>query len=678
MAQCEPCPILVVGDVTADWMVAEAGSWTPNLQAAYRWQQSGQSAFLSVQAGGAALLAALVRNAAPEQVVHGPAIPAYELANPQSGAFPKSFSRWQQRPCGPKRPELVWRMHEFLGLRGAVSLSSSLPAVDGPVGTIVIDDAALGFRSQETPWPEHLAEAAGSPAIIHKMAAPLCTGPLWEALIARHADRLTIYVSLGDFRRSDASIGQALSWEQLAGDIVRAVSGHPDLSRARRVVVSVGYAGAVVVERDRPATLVFDPDVQEGDWESRHPGLASGLGTCIAAALAIASAESDEDRGAAAAVARGLAAGRAAHIAGYLTPESGDSLEFPLQAASAALQAAAAESAPFAMAPIDPAPGWQLLPVRTAADYRNLAEAIVLDGKVDAFGGLPIERMGNWMSIDRTEIESVRSLRNITNQYLNHTNRARPLSLAVFGAPGSGKSFAVKQMAREWSSSGVRIDVLEFNVAQFGTPEDLGRALQRVRDSAVQQVLPLVFWDEFDSPFGGREYGWLARFLAPMQDGIFLDDGQARPIGQAIFVFAGGTQATLAGFVDAAVAVPGSKATDFLSRLRGHIDVLGPNPRDSADLASILRRALLLRSVIAQRAPHLQHGAGVSIDPGVLRAFLEVPRYVHGARSMEAIVEMSALAGRLRFERAALPARHQLAMHVDADAFVTLAQATTT
>lgn len=196
------------------------------------------------------------------------------------------------------------------------------------------------------------------------------------------------------------------------------------------------------------------------------------------------------------------------------------------------------------MAPIDPAPGWQLLPVRTAADYRNLAEAIVLDGKVDAFGGLPIERMGNWMSIDRTEIESVRSLRNITNQYLNHTNRARPLSLAVFGAPGSGKSFAVKQMAREWSSSGVRIDVLEFNVAQFGTPEDLGRALQRVRDSAVQQVLPLVFWDEFDSPFGGREYGWLARFLAPMQDGIFLDDGQARPIGQAIFVFAGGTQAT--------------------------------------------------------------------------------------------------------------------------------------
>ena len=193
-----------------------------------------------------------------------------------------------------------------------------------------------------------------------------------------------------------------------------------------------------------------------------------------------------------------------------------------------------------------------------------------------------------------------------------------------------------------------------------------------MRDSAVQQSLPLVFWDEFDCPFGAREFGWLPRFLAPMQDGLFLEDGQMRPIGQAVFVFAGGTEPTLAKFADAAVAVPGSKATDFLSRLRGHVDVLGPNPSDGNDFGYILRRALLLRSVVAQRAPHLTNGVGVNIDPAVLRAFLDVSSYVHGARSMEAIVEMSALAGRLRFERSSLPARHQLAMHVDADQFAAL------
>ena len=62
------------------------------------------------------------------------------------------------------------------------------------------------------------------------------------------------------------------------------------------------------------------------------------------------------------------------------------------------------------------------------------------------------------------------------------------------------------------------------------------------------------------------------------------------------------------------------------------------------------------------------------IDPGIANAFLSVGRYVHGARSMEAIIEMSALSGRARFTRSALPAAHQLALHVDADEFLGLGE----
>lgn len=62
----------------------------------------------------------------------------------------------------------------------------------------------------------------------------------------------------------------------------------------------------------------------------------------------------------------------------------------------------------------------------------------------------------------------------------------------------------------------------------------------------------------------------------------------------------------------------------------------------------------------------------LEIDDGVLRAFLAVEDYIHGARSMQAIVEMSTLSGKPRFERSSLPARRQLALHVDAGRFLEL------
>jgi hypothetical protein len=83
----------------------------------------------------------------------------------------------------------------------------------------------------------------------------------------------------------------------------------------------------------------------------------------------------------------------------------------------------------------------------------------------------------------------------------------------------------------------------------------------------------------------------------------------------------------------------------------------------------------LLRALLRLRAPGLLNGERLDIDPGVLRGFLDVTTYVHGARSMESIVDMSALSGRLRYERSALPPRHQLGLHVDPDEFLALVHA---
>jgi hypothetical protein len=105
--------------------------------------------------------------------------------------------------------------------------------------------------------------------------------------------------------------------------------------------------------------------------------------------------------------------------------------------------------------------------------------------------------------------------------------------------------------------------------------------------------------------------------------------------------------------------------------------ILGPNSAGPDDHTFVLRRATLLRDLLRGKTPRFFEGDRLIIDSGALRAFLDVPTYVHGARSMEAIVDMSALTGSVRYAHPALPARHQLSLHVDADAFLDLVRRTT-
>jgi hypothetical protein len=167
-----------------------------------------------------------------------------------------------------------------------------------------------------------------------------------------------------------------------------------------------------------------------------------------------------------------------------------------------------------------------------------------------------------------------------------------------------------------------------------------------------------------------------------MQDGAFQQGQILHPIGKAIFVFAGGTSVRLADFAgnktdDFRLA----KGPDFASRLKGHVDIVGPDPRGGdpeADPYYRIRRAILLRSMLLRDRPGLFERNGkaarLTIDSGVLRAFLEVGSYKHGARSLETIVATSTLHGKSRYERSTLPAADQLDAHVDAEKFMKIVE----
>ena len=169
------------------------------------------------------------------------------------------------------------------------------------------------------------------------------------------------------------------------------------------------------------------------------------------------------------------------------------------------------------------------------------ARRLALLGPV-ALENVPCARFEKLLTMDRREIEALRSMRRLMLSYRNGGKQRQPLSLAVFGAPGSGKSFGLKQIAA--GVFGKDNPVLEFNLSQFKGPDDLIGAYHQVRDQALAGYTPVVFWDEFDS----AECKWLQFLLAPMQDGTFQDGQLSHSIGKSVFVFAGGTESRLCSF----------------------------------------------------------------------------------------------------------------------------------
>jgi len=177
---------------------------------------------------------------------------------------------------------------------------------------------------------------------------------------------------------------------------------------------------------------------------------------------------------------------------------------------------------------------------------RPLAEKIAIHGlRAASEEGFGVATFGNLQTIDRREIENLRSVYKRILEFVEEEKSQKPLSLAVFGPPGCGKSFSVKQLIKELSKSKPDVfskETHEINIAQLSDPGELVSAFQAVRSDVIAGQMPIVFIDEFDSDAPGPEGNkWFKYFLAPMQDGTFRDDVSSHAIGKVIFVFAGGT-----------------------------------------------------------------------------------------------------------------------------------------
>ena len=676
-----PKRIVVAGDVRIDELEYETPPAAPD---GFRWER-GPSARTATRPGDALLLADFLREVAGDAVITYE-LPYDELAGANAIRAKAELGRFVR----DKKRGATWRVRRLSGFSGPANGNDAALRItddDPDADLVVLDDAGNGFAETPEVWPAAIREGDKRPLVLLKTADPTLQSALSEVLLAENAEKLILLVRADDMRACGANISRGLSWERTATDLLRQLAANPALSKTRAcsyVIVTFGLEGAVLIRRtagEADALLFYDPLRAEDDYAAQARGTMIGLQTAFAAALC-ATLHKGGLEALGDGVRHGLRAAQLLHRAGF-----GTDLETPdypegLLAASSETDLAISEIALPPLEPTSDEPNdWSISQTLSGARLGVLASELVARGPDAIIRGTPMAKFGALTSLDRAEIEGYRSVSQLIREYAARTNASRPLCLAAFGPPGSGKSFAVTQIAQ--SQGRTPIEKLVFNMAELTSRSDLAYALHRVRDVVLKGKLPLAFFDEFDADLDGRPLGWLKYFLAPMQDGEFRDGETVHPIGQAIFVFAGGTSNSFENFSTpssdatspAAAAFRAAKGPDFVSRLRGYVNVRGPDAVYPGDRAAILRRALVLRSLLERKAPWLVGRGGiVGMDPGVLRAFLRIPRYAHGVRSMEALIEMSRLATRRGYEQAALPPRDQLRLHVDADAFLALVE----
>ena len=487
-----------------------------------------------------------------------------------------------------------------------------------------------------------------------------CDGELFTYLCDNCSERLTLITNTDVLRRMGMDISFGLSWESTLSDMVWQVyknAGLRAVVKKGRLIVRMSAEGAVVFDSSKGSEvlLLFVPASIEGDLMRTTGGDILDLDAVFAAPIISAITKGkDLDEAAIKAVSRVSAAYQKGYkildTASLYIKDDGNSLS--IQSAKLSLSLVAKDK------------NWTLLEAAGDTYFEKLAQDVVCCG-MGRLCDIPSAKFANLTTVDRKEIERFRAIRNLMEEYLKSPRPPRPLSIAVFGRPGSGKSFGVTQVAK--CIGGKVIEKIEFNLSQLRTKEELAEAFHKVRDLVLRGKVPLVFFDEFDSAAEGAALGWLKSFLAPMQDGEFTQNGQVHPIGKCIFIFAGGVYSAFDEFcVDQTNSE--AKVRDFISRIKGYVNIQGPNPAGDIeqDRAYILRRAVLLRSMIERRLPNVANADGtVNVDHDIIKAMLRIPEYRHGARSIESVIDMSAVYGKAHWDKSDLPPADQLKIHVD-------------
>ncbi len=574
--------------------------------------------------------------------------------------------------------------------------------------------------------------------IIYKTIQPFRDNALIDQLLDKVSSKMILVIPIDEVRKYAAQISQGLSWESTAEDLDKEISRNKDLKvlkKPRYVIVSLYENGAYIRKNisddDYLSTLIYTPEGYERSLENEEgaiPGSSSLLVAGIAYSLRTSGyAFSDNgkiDNALKIGVKKGVNASRYKKETGIIATKidhTRTEYHYPIKNICSYLK-----KSPKGIfnrdIPKNPLSPWCILQppkdsqqkIKFEEYYQNSADIVKNGLTADSLKEIPIGKFNKINTVDRKEIEGYRSIQLLIQEYLSRSSillddgteaNIKPLSIAIFGASGTGKSFGIKQVVDSFKKA---ISVQEVNLSQVTHLENLLIEFHKIRDKNLKGKVPLVIFDEYDTNYNEINFFWCSYFLGPMQDGVYRAENILHPIGKAIFVFCASRYATYEAWKSAVEDNSSqknngnSKLKDFSSRLHGYVEVAEINnnlfsskkPKNlflgkkmiskqrlletKNDENFMFRRALIMRSIFEKKYPSLFNkveDAGkkknvLNIDEDVLKAFLTVKKYTHGVRSLEAIIDMSKLHNQTKFIGSCLPSKEQLGLHTSGDEFI--------
>lgn len=239
-----------------------------------------------------------------------------------------------------------------------------------------------------------------------------------------------------------------------------------------------------------------------------------------------------------------------------------------------------------------------------------------------------------YVLLDRIHRKQIEDLINAIRVYLHDETRKRPLNVMMMADPGSGKSFFINCLAETMERDNVR--AVNFNMSSLRGIEDFEQPLDAVRNLKVDDKVPLLFLDEFDS--NEDSYPLL---LPLLWDGELHLGHRLLKLGKVIIILAGSgshiqdEMREAKGMMQKANLGKGSKLVDLLSRING-----GDLEIPDLDLVTEERDRRVDKICLSISLLQSRFSSRLEVVPWALLKFIAHSRFRYGVRSIAHLIEL--------------------------------------